>query len=219
MTDSVAMSSADDLRSVYRQPGKLVLDKVIDRVDDAAAGFIAASPLVVLATSDAGRTDASPRGGDPGFVKVVDSDHLVFGDLAGNNRIDSFSNLVNNPNIGMLFIVPGVTETLRVRGTALVAQDPELAELCAIDGRIPKTVVIVNVEECYLQCGAAFKRSAVWNPDTWPAGDDKPSGGAILAAHAELGMSGDVVDADLDAYYDDVLWKSGGSDDPQSGDG
>lgn len=207
------MSSVDDLRSVYRQPGELVLDKVIDHIDDPAAGFIESSPLVILATSDGDRTDASPRGGEPGFVKVVDQDHLVFGDLAGNNRIDSFSNLVNNPGIGMLFIVPGVTETLRVRGTAIVARDLQLAELSAIGGRVPRTVVIITVEECYLHCGAAFKRAGAWNPDTWPTGDDKPSGGTILAAHADLDADGAVVDADLDAYYDAAMWVVGGDED------
>ncbi|WP_420453762.1 MSMEG_1061 family FMN-dependent PPOX-type flavoprotein [Ilumatobacter sp.] len=214
---STVISEVAGLRSVYRDPAPLVLDKAIPVVDEAAAGFIAASPLVVLATGDGTRSDASPRGGEPGFVKVVDSRHLAFGDMAGNNRLDSFSNLMTNPTMGMLFIVPGVTETLRVRGTAIVARDSELAEFCAIGGRTPKTVIIVDVEECYLHCGAAFKRAGAWDPETWPTGDDRPSSGAILAAHAKLDVDGDVVQADLDAYYDDVQHAFAGDSESESG--
>lgn len=201
------------LRTVYRQPGQAVLDKVIDHIDAGAAGFIARSPFMVLATSTAGRGDASPRGGTPGFVRVLDEHRLAWGDLTGNNRLDSFSNIVEQPNIGMLFIVPGVLETLRLSGSAVLVQDPDVLEACAIDGRRPKTAVVVTVQECYIQCGAALRRSAMWEPDTWPSDDDKPSGPAILKDHIGTEMPAEDIEAGLKEYYDNYVWIAGGRDD------
>lgn len=152
-----------------------MFDKVIDRIDDAAANFITVSPLVVLATGDDTRSDASPRGGEASFVKVIGPNQLAFGDLTGNNRLDSFANLVSNPMIEMLFVVPSLGETLRVRGAAALVRDVELTARCAIGERVPKTVVVVDVEECYLQCGAAFKRAGAHHEagptegNRWPA--------------------------------------------------
>lgn len=201
------------LRTVYRKPGQAAIDKVIDHIDDAAAGFIRSSPFVVLATASAGRADSSPRGGPAGFVRVLDQQRLAWGDLTGNNRLDSFGNLLEDPGIGLLFIVPGVVETLRVAGKAQLTQDVEILEACPIDGRLPKTAVVVTVKECYIQCGAALRRSEMWNPATWPTDEAKPSGAAILKEHIGSADSVDTIENRLADYYDHHIWTAGGRHD------
>jgi PPOX class probable FMN-dependent enzyme len=198
------------LLSAYREPGQAVIDKVIDHVDEGATSFIVNSPLFVLATASAERVDSSPRGGPPGFVRVLDEHHLAWGDLTGNNRLDSFRNLVTQPRVGLVFLVPGVLETLRVHGTAALVQDADTLRACAIDGRVPKAAVVVTVEECYIQCGAALRRSDVWDPGTWPTGDDKPSAAAILKEHMSSPASADDIASGLHDYYENHRWIPGG---------
>ena len=198
------------LRTVYREPGQKVLDKVIDHIDDGAANFIAHAPFMALATAREGRADSSPRGGPPGFVRVLDRQRLAWGDLTGNNRLDSFGNLLEQPHVGLLFLVPGVMETLRVAGTASLTRDPKILERCPIDGRTPKTAVIVAVEECYLQCGAALRRSELWDPATWPSDEAKPRGAAILKAHIGTAQSVEDIETGLADYYENHIWVAGG---------
>jgi PPOX class probable FMN-dependent enzyme len=201
------------LRARYRPPSQLVADKSIDHIDDGAAGFIARSPLIVLATTSAGGTDASPRGGPPGFVRVLDRHRVAFADLSGNNRLDSYTNLLERPNVGLLFVVPGVDETLRVNGSAWLTDDPDLLERCAIDNRLPKLVVGISVAECFIHCAKALRRAAVWDPSTWPADHDRPSAAAIINDHLQLGLDPAVIEADLEAGYTATLWQPGGTDD------
>ncbi len=199
------------LRSIYREPSQVVVDKAIDHIDEGVRGFIARSPLFVLATGDGERNDASPRGGTPGFVRVIDDHRLVFGDLVGNNRLDSYQNILDHPGVGMLFMIPGLLETLRVNGKATLSADEGLRELCAIDGRVPKVVVGVDVEECFIHCGAALRRGAVWDVETWVGEGDRPSPGAILKAHAQIdGVSAGDIEAGLAEYYDTAVWLVGG---------
>jgi uncharacterized protein len=199
------------LRAIYREPTQVVVDKSIDHIDEGVRGFIARSPMFVLATGDGERNDASPRGGTPGFVRVIDERRLAFGDLVGNNRLDSFENIVDHPGVGMLFFIPGLSETLRVNGRATLSTDPDLRELCAIDGRVPKVVVGVHVDECFIHCGAALRRGSVWDVDTWVGEHDRPSAGAMLKAHAQIeGVSAEDIDAGLQVYYDTAAWNVGG---------
>jgi len=210
-------STVDDvgaLRTIYREPAQMVIDKVIDHVDDGVRSFIGASPMVILATGDGRRNDASPRGGPAGFVRVLDEHRIAFGDLVGNNRIDSYQNLVANPGIGMLFLVPGVVETLRVNGVATVSHDPALREGCAIDGRVPKVVIVVDVEECYIHCGASFTRGAVWDTNTWLSGDERPVPSAIIREHTGTEATAEQIRTGLQEYYDTAIWHVGGNNDP-----
>lgn len=202
-----------ELRAAYREPSQRVLDKVNDDIDDGAATFIASSPFLVLSTATSERSDASPRGGPPGFVRVLDRHRLAWGDLTGNNRLDSFGNVVTHPNVGLLFLVPGVLETLRVSGTARLVRDDATREACAIDGRLPKTAIVVTVRECYIQCGAAVRRGDLWNTDTWPSADAKPSGAAILASHLGVAAAADEIERGLADYYDNHIWAAGGRHD------
>lgn len=210
MSSDLSISQPAELRSIYREPGQPARDKVIDHLDDGAASFIAASPFFVLSTATATGADASPRGGPPGFVRTIDRQHLGWGDLVGNNRLDSFSNLLEQPHVGMLFFVPGTVETLRVNGTARLVQDPETLELCAIDGRRPKTAVVVTVTECYIHCGAALRRSQLWDTSTWPDADRAPKPAAILKAHIGTERSAAEIEAGLEYYYDHHIWEPGG---------
>lgn len=199
------------LQENYRPPGKVVLEKSIDHVDDGVVSFLAATTLIVLATGGDGGNDASPRGGPAGFVAVLDEHRIAFGDLAGNNRLDTYRNLVTHPDVGMLCIIPAVEETLRINGRATVTTDPAVLEATAIDGRLPKVAVVVEVAECYIHCGKALRRSGVWKPESWPAEDDRPSPAAIVTKHAELDVDPELVAADLELGYQHTLWERGGS--------
>lgn len=211
-----AIRDTATLRTMFREPSGRAITKEIDHIDDLAAGFIAAAPLFVLATAAHDRVDASPRGGDPGFVKVISPTRLAFGDLAGNNRIDSYRNLVDAPAVAMLFMVPGSIETLRVNGQAAVTTDADIRELCAIDGRTPNVAITVDVDTCFMHCGKALRRSATWEPDTWPVAGSYPSGAELLHGHTNSTTPVcDIADG-LDAGYQATMWEPGGVDAAES---
>lgn len=200
-----------ELRHRYREPSERVLRKAIDHVDAGAAGFLAATSLVVVATSGPDGNDASPRGGPAGFVRVLDPGHVAFADLAGNNRLDTFTNITAHPQVGMLCIVPGVEETLRINGRARLTADPIVLDATAIDDRRPRMAVVVAVEECYVHCGKALRRAGVWDPGSWPVDGARPSPAAILTDHLGLDVDPEVVAADLEDGYRATIWEHGGA--------
>ena len=153
----------DALRRAYKAPNPRSVAKEIRRLDRHCRRFLELSPLVVLATSGEGGGDVSPRGGPPGFVKAIDDWTLVIPDFPGNNRLDSLENVLENGRVGLLFLVPGVDETLRVNGRATIDIDPELRTLGTVDGKLPIAVIRVAVEQAYLHCGKALMRSALWD--------------------------------------------------------
>jgi len=155
----------------------------MDHLDDYCRAYIAASPVVIVGTQSATAADNSPRGDVPGFVKVVDDHTLLIPDRRGNNRLDTLRNLVRNPMIGLLFVVPGVNETFRVNGEALVSRDPALTEQFVMQGEAPRTVIIVKVNEAYIQCSRALVRSDLWNPAKYAAPGAVPSMGTVMAQH------------------------------------
>ena len=205
-----AIADQRSLRDRYHPAHPAILAKARPRIDPKAADFIAASPFVVLATGSAGGTDASPRGGPPGFVRVLDPERLGFGDLAGNNRLDSYANLVDRPEVGMLFLVPGVEETLRVNGRATITDDADACAQVAIEGVDPKVAVIVDVEECYIHCAKAVRRSGIWHPSTWPARGRRPSAGEVIVDQYGLEVEPAAVEADLEVGYRETIWTEGG---------
>lgn len=198
------------LRELYRQPRQLVLDKVIDHVDDGARDLIAASPFVVVATTGPRGTDASPRGGPPGFVAVLDEHRIALGDLAGNNRLDTFGNVLHEPAVGLIFLVPGLGETLRVNGRATLTTDPDVLDRTSIDGRRPKVAMGIDVEACFIHCAKAFRRSGLWDPATWPSPDARPSAACVLREHLALEATAEQIEADLEVAYRTTLWDAGG---------
>lgn len=190
------IADVDGLCALYRQPHELVLRQQIDHVDAAARAFIAASPFVVLTTASEHGTDASPRGGPPGFVAVLD-----------DNRLDSHANLLAHPIVGLLFLVPGVDETLRVKGRATLTTDPVVLEAAAIDGRVPKLALGIDVEECFIHCAKAFRRSRLWDTSPWPGPDEQPSAACALGDHLELDVAPEVITADLEAGHAATMWE------------
>ncbi len=211
MDPSTCITGTDALRALFRAPSQRALDKEIDHVDTVAAEFISRSPLFVFATSDGERVDVSPRGGNPGFVTVLDRGRLAFGDLAGNNRIDSYRNLVAHPKVAMLFMIPGLEDTMRINGTATVTIDETVRRACPIDDRLPNLAVVVDVETCFMHCGKALRRSRVWEPDTWPAEGERPTGADLLKAHAGGDMTLTEIAEGLEAGYRATLWQPGGA--------
>jgi PPOX class probable FMN-dependent enzyme len=171
------------LDDIYATPSELALAKQLDHVDAHAAGFIAASPFLVLASADLeGRCDASPRGDAPGFVKVANERLLRLPDRPGNNRIDSLRNIESNPQVGLLFFVPGVIETLRVNGRARWVDDPALLDQMAVDGKRPRSILEISVCEVFFHCGKALKRSELWDSSKNAGAHPRlPSLGRILA--------------------------------------
>ena len=172
------------LREIYGPPIPRSAAKVIDHVDGHCRAFIAASPFVLVATSDGARLDVSPKGDRPGFVVVEDDRHLLIPDWPGNSRIDGMRNILAHPRIGLIFLIPTVRETLRVNGSATIHDGPELLEQCAHRGRLPLTVIRVAVEEVFLHCAKALLRSKLWQPETWPEARPVPSMGEMIHDHS-----------------------------------
>jgi uncharacterized protein len=205
------LASDEDLRSVYRQPRGGPIDKVIHRFDEHCVDFIAKSPFLVLSTANAdGVCDASPKGGSPGFARVLDEQRLAWPDFSGNNRLDSFQNLVTNDSIAVLFLIPGLDETLRVNGTAELVTDPELCEQLAIDGKPARVVVVVTVAEVYIHCAKALRRAAIWSPDTWLDPADLPSAACIVKDHAAIDAEVSVIEEARERDLQTSLWEPGG---------
>ncbi|WP_439897989.1 pyridoxamine 5'-phosphate oxidase family protein [Aquabacterium humicola] len=170
------------LRALYAAPGERAVRKQIDHLDPHCRRFIALSPFLVLATSDSEhRLDASPRGGDPGFVKVSGERELLIPDAPGNNRLDSFDNILATGSVGLLFFIPGFDETLRVNGRARLSCDPAHVAACTSERRAPKLVVQVRVEAAYLHCAKAFMRSKLWDPASLVDRESMPTIGQMIA--------------------------------------
>jgi PPOX class probable FMN-dependent enzyme len=186
---SVATQPTDAgvLAAAYRDPSQLVLDKVIDRVDLHCRAFIALSPFATLATADAdGFPEISPRGGDPGFVHVLDEHRLALPDRQGNNRVDSLRNLTANPRAALLFFVPGAEETLKVYGTTSIVAPGDLDVDLTEFGRAPKSVVLLTVDRAYFQCGKAVRRSGLWDPAKQVDRSTMTPFGQVLKDHCRL---------------------------------
>ena len=183
------LSAEDEIEAVNGKPGSRVLAKVVDRLDDICRAFIARSPFVVVSSSDsAGRVDVSPKGDPPGFVHVLDSRTLAIPERPGNRRADTFRNVLQNPKVGLMFLVPGKGETLRVSGTARIVRDAWLCERMAVAERVPELALVVTVEEAFVHCTKCMVRSRMWQPDTWNA-DPIASIGEAMVVHGRLDMS------------------------------
>ena len=196
------VSTPEALRALYREPSKVVQAKKVPRLDDTARAFIAHSPFCLLATADAaGHCDVSPRGGPPGFVRTLDGHRLVIPDLSGNNLLDSLQNIVANAHAGLLFVVPGRDETLRVEGDACLTTDPALLSLWDDALRTPRVAIGVRVRTVYIHCAKAFRRGHVWDPAAWAELADAPDACALLVEQVGLDLDPAVVRQNLEAGY------------------
>jgi uncharacterized protein len=176
------ITSIDELEAIYGLPSGAAVFKEIDHVNAQYRAFIEAAPFFVLATVGPEGLDCSPRGDAPGFVRVADERTLLIPDRRGNNRIDSLRNIVRDPRVSLLFLVPGVGETFRVIGRASLSTDPALLDTFVFAGKTPRAVIVVTVERVYYQCSKAVIRSKLWDPETQVDRKSLPSNGTILAA-------------------------------------
>jgi PPOX class probable FMN-dependent enzyme len=195
-----------ELEALYGQPGEASLVKVTDRVIPEYAAFIEASPFVALATSGPEGLDCSPRGDMAGFVRIADEKTLMMPDRRGNNRVDSLRNIVEDGRIGLLFLVPGSGTTLRVNGTAHLSVDPELCASFTIDGKAPRSVIVMEVAQVYFQCARAIHRSRLWEPETRVDPAALPSPGQILAATSRQRIDGEAYDAEWPERARKTMW-------------
>src|SRR5262245_1888112 len=173
--------SEDELRALMGTPGERAVKKESPTLDEPSRQFIAHAPFLLLGTSNAeGQCDVSPKGDGPGFVRVLDERHLVIPDRPGNKRLDGMRNLLQNPHVGLIFLIPGREETLRVNGRASVVRDEEILAMLAVRGKQPLVAIGVEVEECFFHCPKAFRRSALWEPEAWPDRSALPSMACVL---------------------------------------
>ncbi|HBL66640.1 MAG TPA: flavin-nucleotide-binding protein [Achromobacter sp.] len=200
------VTDAAALQALYGAPGEASLKKEVDHVHPHYRAFIEAAPFAMLATSGPDGLDASPRGDPAGFVVVEDEKTLLLPDRRGNNRVDSLLNVLADPRVALLFLVPGVGETLRVNGTARVSVDPALLERFAMDGKQPRSVLIVDVQTVYFQCSRALLRSRLWDPATQVPRSALPSTGRILSDLTAGTFDGVTYDRDLPARVADTLY-------------
>lgn len=190
-----------ELRAHMGPVNPLAARKVLDQLDGYCRDFIALSPFLVLATSDGeGRADASPRGDAPGFVEVVDEHTLFIPDRRGNNRVDSFGNVLASPGVGLIFMVPGIAETLRVNGRATLTRDPDLLAPATVQERTPTLGLLVAVEEAFFHCGKALIRSKLWEPTSRVERSAFPSLGRIMA-HQTKAIEVAEAEANLEEAY------------------
>jgi PPOX class probable FMN-dependent enzyme len=182
------------LEALYgpKNPNSIV--KEIDHINDSYRKLIEAAPFVALATGGPDGLDCSPKGDAPGFVHVLDDKTLAIPDRPGNTRLDGFRNIVSDPRIGMLFLIPGIGETLRVNGRASISVDPELMQSFAVNGKLPRCVLIVHVETVYFHCSKAIVRSKLWNEESKIDRKSLPSTGTILAELSQGKLGGETYD-------------------------
>jgi PPOX class probable FMN-dependent enzyme len=200
------VSSLDELAELYRAPGRIAASKKTSLLDDASRGIVARSPFVLIGTDGAdGGLDVSPRGGPPGFVRVLDRRHLAIPDLNGNNLIDSLRAVVATGRAALLVVIPGKDETLRVNGAAWLTTDAEVLDLWAGELRRPTTAIVIRADEVFMHCAKAFRRGRVWDPSSWDELADAPDGLAILSAQG-LVASNDPATRDFleQSYLDDL---------------
>ncbi len=196
------IENLEQLRALYAAPGERARRKQIGHVDTHAARFIALSPFCVVASGGVNGSllDVSPRGGEPGFVKVADPHTLLLPDSGGNNRLDTLENLLVDPRLSLIFLIPNVEETLRVNGRARLRDEPAFTDRFAHERQRPKVVIEVAVEAVYLHCAKAFMRSRLWAPETWPGREALPTMGEMIQDQVGAGLVSETAAATRERY-------------------
>ncbi|PWB60316.1 MAG: flavin-nucleotide-binding protein [Bradyrhizobiaceae bacterium] len=199
MSEAHLVTSEEALAVLYGAPVEASLAKEIDHVNPHYRALVEAAPFFALATSGPEGLDCSPRGDAPGFVRVADAKTVLIPDRRGNNRIDSLRNIVRDPRVALLFLIPGVGETLRINGRAEISVDPELLASFAVDGKAPRSVIVVRVERVYFQCARAILRAKLWDPARRVERASLPSTGTILAELSQGRVGGESYDREMPA--------------------
>lgn len=202
------VTSVHELEAILGQPSETAVRKQIDQLDEHCRRFIALSPIVMISTANRdGWCDVSPKGDAPGFAHVLGANHLAIPDRPGNRRADTLRNILENPQIGLLFLIPGMRETLRVNGRATIVTDPDLLATLSAQGKAPQLAIVVTAQEVYLHCGKALIRSQLWRPETWPTAENLPSASQIFLDHIRLpGRTSEQVEQVLEEDYANGLY-------------
>lgn len=201
------ITSRDALREHYKAVSPGSLRKEMRTLDSHARGFLKRSPFVLIGSSDGnGNADVTPKGDRPGFVAVLDDTTIAIPDRPGNNRLDTWENIVVNPAVGLLFLIPSMDETLRINGDARITVDAGLRERLAAEGRLPASIMVVAVKAAYMHCAKAFMRSELWTPGTWPDRASLPTLGQILKDQLALTDSAEATDRSLAESYRASMW-------------
>jgi uncharacterized protein len=201
------VTSESELRALIGEPSELARRKQLSGLDAHARAFVAHSPFLLMSTANAaGQCDVSPKGDAPGFVLVLDDSRLLIPDRPGNRRLDGMRNILENPHVGLIFLVPGREETLRINGRAWITRAPELLDRLVAMGKRPQLAVGVEVEECFLHCAKAFKRARLWNTAGWPDPAAVPSMARMLVDHTRAGMTVEAMERRLDEGYRTQLY-------------
>ena len=196
-----------DLRTVYLEPGGGAVDKQLPMLEKHSRRFIELSPFFCIGTSRPdGLADVSPRGGEPGFVHVLQDDLLAIPDRPGNNRLDTLTNIVHSPAVGLLFFVPGVEDMLRVNGVAEIVTTPELMERFEFRGKLPRSVMLVHLKEVYIHCTKALKRSGLWDPSKQVDRSTLPTAGEMFRDQLKVDFPAKAIDESLEANARDDLY-------------
>src|SRR5262245_16475318 len=204
---SEVITTEAQFREVLGHPSHYVIDKVVSTLDEHCRAFIAKSPFVLLASSDArGAVDISPKGDPPGFVQVLDDHTVAIPDRPGNRRADTFRNILQNPKVGLFFLIPGKQETLRMSGTAMIVRDLWLREHLTMQGKIPNFVLVVTIEEAFFHCAKCIIRSHLWEADHWPHLEGLPSLARAMVAHGKLAESVEVLQGLIDKNAQEELY-------------
>ena len=194
-----AITSEEDLRLVVGHAPQRAIDKVVRVIDEHSSSFIAHAPFVFVASAGTrGMLDVSPKGDPAGFVKILDEKTLAIPDRLGNRRLDTYRNILQNPNIGLIFVIPGVTYTLRISGKAIIVRDLELRESMAVNGKLPDHVLVVGVEHVLSHCPKCMIRSGLWQPEAWPDTSNLPTFAETLIVHAKLAETVEEMQAVID---------------------
>jgi PPOX class probable FMN-dependent enzyme len=200
------VKSVEQLESFFGEPMPTALAKVIDHSNGGYRQLIEAAPFVVIATGGPGGLDCSPKGDAPGFVRIVDDKTLMIPDRPGNNRIDGFKNLMSDPRIALLFLIPGCAETLRINGRGTVSLDPALRESFAVQGKPARAVLIVNIETVFFHCAKAIVRSKLWDVNAQIDRRSLPSTGTIIAELSGGKLGGEQYDKEAPAKIQSMLY-------------
>lgn len=205
MSDPHRIETLEALRTHYREPSQLVLNKVRTSLDDATIVFVDTCRFAVLATEGPeGMPDASPRGGPSGFIRAIGSDLVAIADLGGNNRLGTLQNIVRNGRLGLLLVMPGRGETVRINGSAWVTTDPAILAGFQMP-KLPKTAIVLRVATTFVHCAKAFMRSGMWQPEVWAELADAPDGAAILSCQRVADLDADTMRGLLaDGYATDL---------------
>ncbi|PBB23819.1 MULTISPECIES: pyridoxamine 5'-phosphate oxidase family protein [unclassified Mesorhizobium] len=203
------VTTREELRTIYKTPRPTdgSIRKELKALDGHCRSFIGKSPFVLIGSSDGqGNADVTPKGDKPGFAAILDDRTIAIPDRPGNNRLDTLENILRNPSVGLLFLIPGMNETLRVNGDARITVDAGLRERLAVDDKEPQSVIVVTVKAAYMHCAKAFMRSDLWKPDTWYDRATLPTLGQILRDQLVVADSAEATDRLLDEEYKQTMW-------------